>query len=286
MRTLTAYLNATSNAMAWVDAAGTVKRPGFTCYRREWLDLVVNVTRAGVALALPAAYTYQIAGKDGRTLADDPPALIGAVTKLWAIGVEFDQRDIVFHGAQGYRVLKGQGHTATAADEPGTGVNQGDYWEEVDHDPTAGILQFSINCNTAALLAYLQAGGTLSTLSDGASRGRGRLIDVEIVGLDADSDEVEAYGQGPVAAILDIITGNEQAALFNPSVLHVRATTNPTVDDDAADGFSLWSTWANTSTGVLHVCTDISAGPPSGKPLPPSKTSRRSATSAPPRLLS
>jgi hypothetical protein len=38
------------------------------------------------------------------------------------------------------------------------------------------------------------------------------------------------------------------------------ATGDPTVNDDVGDGFYVGSTWRNSSTGYVFICTDNSTG--------------------------
>lgn len=56
---------------------------------------------------------------------------------------------------------------------------------------------------------------------------------------------------------MGISTTNEQAA---SPLGNFSATTNPTVNDDANDGYSLGSQWLNTVTGGMFVCTSAAVG--------------------------
>ena len=41
---------------------------------------------------------------------------------------------------------------------------------------------------------------------------------------------------------------------------YLTATTNPTVNDDNSDGYTVGSMWFNASTGTMYICTDSTVG--------------------------
>ncbi len=71
----------------------------------------------------------------------------------------------------------------------------------------------------------------------------------------------------------DIVIGyvNPTTNLFIPSGLitgNLTATTNPTINDDSGDGYSVSSIWVNLTTDVSYICVDSTAGAAVWKAIP------------------
>lgn len=277
MRTVTAILDTDQTKLCYVDSAGAFSPLGFLCYRGEWLDLRLTIKTANQAAVLSNAHTYQIGAKsenyllprtdwytgglsfaDALAQAHSAIPAFSAVTKLWTTATDYGLYDILYHGSSGYRCK--EAHTSDASTQPGVGAAWETVWEATTyHNPSEGKLQFSINCNTNWFAFYLVQGTRTSISTGGITRGYGKTLPSEVIELDG--SEVRILAQGSVGLLPDILTGQEAATLYSPGVAHNSgATTDPTVDDDAADGFQVGSSWSNITAGRIWLCTDPTAG--------------------------
>lgn len=62
------------------------------------------------------------------------------------------------------------------------------------------------------------------------------------------------------AAIAIAAADRAEAAVATVALNNYAATTNPTVNDDSADGYSVGSRWVNTSTGTSYECVNATVG--------------------------
>ena len=78
--------------------------------------------------------------------------------------------------------------------------------------------------------------------------------------LDTSPTSTQGIKQGGDAINTNFTEIPNMLALKEDKVKRTITTTDPTVNDDSSQGYSVWSLWANTTTSEVYRCIDVTVG--------------------------